>query len=293
MKTLYFFLLFLPIVACAQYDPDIYPSGTDSLNASYIRAKDGGLTINGTTVHVDDGGSPRIIVGRTDTLCLQAGEAGIHVTAGGNYGQPSSPLNLEGVGINLQANADGSAYATFSDAGRIKVFGLMPDATPRMTFWTTGADGTEIVNTASEVEFSDSIAIPAGAVETGMSIRFSTYYKWGHTNTPPAVTLRLKYNAEVIASVVLNAGAVSSSADPARVDWTVSVLAAGSTRTTYVATYHDGNTIKAATGLVDATLSGTDFSDLGRFALSAQWNAASVMNNITLRQVVGEYSDAR
>jgi hypothetical protein len=73
----------------------------------------------------------------------------------------------------------------------------------------------------------------------------------------------------------------------------VTVISATTTRTTWTATYYPGTgSYITYPGLNDATLSATDFTDAGHLKFSAQWTAASAANKITMKQIIGDYSDA-
>jgi len=283
-KLLALFFLLLPALSFGQEFIDGHtPLGTDSLWLRYIGTTSGTLIIDGAlAVDQTPAASSRILLINADTgQVIGEGVNGTYLRGG--YTQNRA------VGLR---SGDTTSF-TLTPSGRVQIKGILPDAGPVTCFWKTSANSTEIVNTASQTEFSDSIAISPGGIEAGMTLRFKTYFTAGHSNATPTCNLRLKYNAEVLGSITFPPAAVSGSASPISIEWTVVVSGNTTTRTTVSMHYFDGNTYKIYEGMTDATLSVTDFTDAGRFAFSAQWSAASVMNKITMKQVVADYTDAQ
>jgi hypothetical protein len=284
MKKL-LFLLFLPTLAFGQFNANFTAIG-DSVATGYIRGfgDTGDLMIDaggGATTGVkikSYGNNPRLMLVAADSLILETTGSGSYITAGGEAQAGGHILYFDAAAFNFNS--------------KLRTNAGMPVSGVTSRFWQTTSDGVEISNTSSQTNFSDSISIDANAIEAGGTLRINTYMTYGHTNATPTVTLRLKYNDEIIADATVTPAAVSGSASTINIEWLVSVISTTTTRTTWKMTYYDGSTYKTLQQLDDATLSGTDFTDAGKLKLSAQWTAASALNKIKMKQIVGEYSDS-
>jgi hypothetical protein len=284
MKKLLLLLLF-PAITYGQFD-STSSQIPDSVSLKFIQFKANSSLTSTVNLYQDENNENLVVTngaafnGRLQSNVLWMPEGAAHDTGDMLSINPvSGPFSIDTAGR--------------ISSGRLRLRGVMPNAGVTSRFWQTSANGTEIINTSTQTVFSDSIAIGTGAIEAGSTLHFRTYLTAGHTNATPTVTIRLRWDAEVIATAGITFAAASGASSIIAIDWYVTVISATTTRTTWTATYYPGTgSYITYPGLNDATLSATDFTDAGHLKFSAQWTAASAANKITMKQIIGDYSDA-
>jgi hypothetical protein len=196
-----------------------------------------------------------------------------------NYNQSSDPTGTNGA---MYYNSSSHAFRCYLD-------GQWQDCGGLVSTNITVPGGNTIASTAAETAFNTTTVLPANYCQPGRVIRLTASGVWGNTGSP-SILMKIKFGSTLLAQSSNASAGTGVSNQAWRLEFQITCT------TTGVSGTNESHGVifwfNSATSSADWSLVGNsttfDTTAAQTLQMTAQWNASSASNTITLRQWIVE-----